>query len=761
MASFANQTQQKAEVDALGYNEYHEERGHNTLSVDVSGSNLNQAWLEISLNGGAFEEMRRWDQSVFEYPLTNAADQTVLSGVSIREAFSTHWEDSTRSRTILVFGENNSGSGQDLWWAEGTDFTDWTNAQEILNTSTKTEDPCVFEVDGSYYVLTEEEGGVVSQAHGNIAYRTANSRTIQSLSGVQQNYGGEGGGVIKRVASPNMWRWNDRYYITGEEHDTADKDMYCLIGETDPWRWEREKIVARVADYSAVSKHINLQALYIDKYGTLHGYSNQSQSSTGTFATRYMGTDTLANGAEYPQEPWTMSTASTADNTNRYNIGCIQRTFNNILVMANDMDDLTYIDMWDLKSVASTETISVTGGDTVSFEFYEPSLFPGDTIEWRIAVENSDGTVDRSTMMTFDIVDGTPGGAYVDGHTSWEAGTNSKTNTYYDALNLGIADDFEDGAVPSRYASPPSGTLSTSTTYSADEVTSLEWSGKTNSYMMTPMGNAIEHEVDGVAGWVRTALTSDRDSVGLALYGDASGATFQDSNWRGYFVDINASNGWLRILRADWTNGNTELTRETFSAVSGETFYYLLLYKDSSDVVHAEVYDEGMNQLVTSTVTDTTYTSGYPQLWCSGGGNSHYYDSIQLLTTDGTWDGALHDMGDATVSDDIGSFIVSSSVPSGETAEVKVQAYDGSGALLNETAWISLSGGSDEAITEAEGLTGNQFGVDFHLTGDIANDSPVSVMSYQLETASGTVGSVLSTSSGVLQSTGNRTLQTQ
>lgn len=394
MASFTL-SQTRDTIEHLGADKYHDTKGHNTFTADITGSNLNRAWVEIALNGGSFAPMKKFTKSDFLEAVTMSHTGTVISNISVREAFDVRYATYNQDKLVMVWGEDGA-PGSTLKWAESTtaDPTTFSNAQTVTitdNSDPRMEDPNLFydEYADTLYLFYESS----TTSDGEVAIYDAETLDGKSyvnprlIGGIQWDLG-------VKFASPNVWRYNDETFISGEEHDTADRDLMIAKGNT-PTSYTDYIISAQAADYSGITGHINMQSRYIDRYGKFHAYSNQELSG-GTWASRHMETTTYQNN--YPVEPWTMS----ADTTSTYTISNIFRPFNDIYVYGIKNSSKTEIVYWDISGTRIEKSLSSSGG-SVSFEFYEPSAPPGATVEWRVVAEDANGNVEKSQSKSFDI----------------------------------------------------------------------------------------------------------------------------------------------------------------------------------------------------------------------------------------------------------------------------------------------------------------------------------------------------------------------
>lgn len=392
MASIAL-TQSKESIDSLGSMHFDDNRGHNTLSADISGSNLSHAWIEVSLNELAFQEYVEFTASDYKIPLNNAADGTAISNISVRECQDIRYVTEDRDRLVMVYGEDGS-PGQTIKWAESTnaDKTAFDNVQTAYNaTYSQAEDPNWF---------YDQETG---KLHMFVETQTSPNKVsvLDAVTDEGQSYdnetliGGDSWTPGDTFHSPTAWRHNGNLFIAGEEHDTTEKDLMIAKG-TGPRSWDKSIISMDVADYSSIDKHINLQSLYIDRTGRLHAYTNNLQSD-GNWATRYVWTESYDTDG-FPVENWNLPT----DRTTGKNIGLMFRDFNEMWVYGYDKSDQTQILYWELPGSRIDKTLASDGG-SVSWEFYEPTAPSSSTIDWRVAVEDANGNVERSSSKRFYI----------------------------------------------------------------------------------------------------------------------------------------------------------------------------------------------------------------------------------------------------------------------------------------------------------------------------------------------------------------------
>jgi hypothetical protein len=390
MATFTL-SQGKDAIEQLSSDYYHDTRGHNTLTADIEGTDLSHAWAEIAVQGDPLEPMRHVDSQAYKDALTRPPDGTAISGISVRESIDVRYESDEQDTLLLVWGSNNS---TDIYRADSADDpTTFGNAQLVHSASgpdTQVEDPNWW-LDRDTYTLhlVYENAG----SPNTVAVWDADTPSGLNYSN-QSVIGADNWDLGISFASPILWVYNDQLYITGEEHDTADRDLMVAKG-SDVRTWDDYQIVAESANHSEIDSHINLQSVYIDRYGTLHGYSNQLLSN-GNWASRYWGTSSWTSDG-YPSSPW-----DKGDPNENQNVGGILRLFNECYVYAHDPAANDAIHYWHLPGSRIEESVS-SGGETVEFEFFEPTLPQGTTVEWRIAVEDTGGSVDRSGTKTFDV----------------------------------------------------------------------------------------------------------------------------------------------------------------------------------------------------------------------------------------------------------------------------------------------------------------------------------------------------------------------
>lgn len=409
--------QEKENVEHLGRNVYHESEGHNTLSADIEGSNLSKAWLEFSLNGGEFQKMREFNRDDFEEPLDRSPDGTALDDISVREAFAIAWASDDQERLVMNFGEHGN-PGEKIYWAEspGGDPTTFTNPEEIINegadgeTEDHAEDPCWFYHRSSDTLYMWYEAGSASGT-GYLAIREASSREGKDWTRKKTIGGNEWTLDSPRewpdspeLASPSYWEWNGELFLSGEEHYTNENNNsdnsshvreLIIAKALDPLTYSEYKIKSDNDDYENLVGHVNMHALWISKDGVFHCYSHQELENQ--WGIRYMQTPDFDEDG-YPDDPWYMSDANWD-----WNIGDMLRVFNGFFVYAWEKDgDRDRIDYWELDGSVIEKNLDESGG-TIEFEYYEPTAPPNSEIKWRVAVQDEDGIIYRSSPEQFGV----------------------------------------------------------------------------------------------------------------------------------------------------------------------------------------------------------------------------------------------------------------------------------------------------------------------------------------------------------------------
>jgi len=389
-------SQSKGQVAHLGQAVFDSKRGHNRLTADISGSSLSRAWLEVNPNGEGWEDYLSFGESEFRQAIQTAHDGVALDPQNdIREALDVIWASDAHDRLVMVYGDDSGGSGTEIWWAESPDGdpTSFGSEERIIDESDKAEDPnWLYDRPSRTLFLYHED----NPGHGEVAVRPANSRDGKTY-GAKTVIGGPQWDIGIPFASPQAWRYNGQYFVGGEEHASTKADGRDLIiaKGPDPTTFHNGKIVTTTDDYPFIEDHINLQATYIDKTDTLHGYTNVDDGTQ--FDSYYLKATGFNAG-------WPTS-FSIPNEAAGYNIGCILSMFNRVVVYGFDPDVPTQIVYWELNGTRDERSLA-DSGEQVSWTFYEPAMTPNSTVEWRVAVEDDGGDVERSETRSFEIDSG-------------------------------------------------------------------------------------------------------------------------------------------------------------------------------------------------------------------------------------------------------------------------------------------------------------------------------------------------------------------
>ncbi|MFC7216456.1 hypothetical protein ACFQO4_20570 [Saliphagus sp. GCM10025334] len=339
--------------------------------------------------------MSEYGEADYLEPLNRTPDSVVIDNISVRECMDIRQPDPTDDRLVMIYGENQR-PGQNLVWAEspGGDLTQFQNTETVFTaTHEQSEDPNWF------YDPETETLHLYYESHANPnKVGVLNAETLEGKNYTNEiTLGGSDWDLERTFNSPTVWRHNDSLYMAGEEHDSGIGNLFIAKG-SGPRTWNDYVIAAKTNDYSSIDNHINLQTMTIDRNGRIHGYTNNLQSD-GEWASRYMTTESYdTNG--FPSEPWSIS----SDRITSHNIGLIYQRFNERHVYGSPTASNDKIEYWELSGSVIERSLSSSGG-SVEWEYYEPTVPVGSTIEWRVAVEDTSGNIDRSETLAFDVVD--------------------------------------------------------------------------------------------------------------------------------------------------------------------------------------------------------------------------------------------------------------------------------------------------------------------------------------------------------------------
>jgi len=393
-------SQQKQQVNPLRRGNFDDSIGHNTVTADISGSNLSTAYVEVSLNGGPYETLQTWGPSDLAELANRSSDGTAISGISVREAGTVRWRDAGRNELQLFYGTNANDGSEVIKKAEGAGPDSVSSPVTVVqDNSFKHQDPTVwYNNDTGQLHLLHEHGlnGSVTD-HGEVAVYDAAGLDGESWSN-KRLVGDGDGGITETVASPNTFTLNGDHFLLGEEHDSGNFDLLAAKGSSVD-SYSQTKIVAQASDYSAVDIHVNLQgpATYT-KDGTILAYSNVKYNSDGDYASAPLTTGSFDTDG-FPVN-WTLGPRT--DTT----VLALTRFFNSLRVYADEGQNNSSIEYWDLSGSRDERSLG-SSPETVSFDIFEPTLFDGDTVSWRVVVEQADGTTTTSPSLSFDIT-GTP-----------------------------------------------------------------------------------------------------------------------------------------------------------------------------------------------------------------------------------------------------------------------------------------------------------------------------------------------------------------
>lgn len=404
MATFSDLSQEKDVVEALRQDHDHLTRGHNTLSATISGSTLDHAELEFRLDGADWQRMVVFGEEAAQQPIDEPSDGTILTGVSLREAFDIRWVDwEKQDRLIIIWGaqENpDTGTGEELWWAESPDGnpTSFDNEQVVYSEEgeeeSKVEDPKWFydEIDDVLRVYFEDGGpGITATEHGHIGILDADTKEGKSYSN-KRVIGGENWNLDETFASPNVFKFDGAYFITGEEHDTNNQNMLIAKGPS-PIDFTQSIISASQRRLDDFDRHINQSDNWLTADKRFFVYTGYFDGSGWVDAPLY--TDTFTGG--YPSPPWT-DVGGSID----VSLGATLRGFNEMFVYGADSGSNTDIEYWELDGTVVTEELDDLGG-TVSFNYYQPAVPPDSTVDWRIVAVEDDGTESTSETTSFSV----------------------------------------------------------------------------------------------------------------------------------------------------------------------------------------------------------------------------------------------------------------------------------------------------------------------------------------------------------------------
>jgi len=441
-------SQQKQQVNPLRRGNFDDSVGHNTVTADISGSNLSTAYVEVSLNGGPYETLQTWGPSDLEELANRSSDGTAISNISLREAGAVRWRDAGRNELQLFYGTNANDGTEVIKKAEGTGPDSVSSPTTVLqDDSVKHQDPTVwYDNDTGNLHLLHEHGlnGSVSD-HGEIGIYDAAGLDGESWSN-KRLVGDGDGGITATVASPNTFTLNGNHFLLGEEHDSGNFDLLAAKGSSVD-SYSQTKIVAQASDYPDVDIHVNLQgpATYT-KDGTILAYSNVKYSSDGNYASAPLTTGSFDTDG-FPVN-WTLGPRTDTS------VVALARFFNSIRVYADESQNNSSIEYWDLSGSRDERSLGSSPA-TVSFDIFEPTLFDGDTVSWRVVVEQADGTTTTSSSMSFDITGTANFGVSIDSISPNPASpgqtvdiqttvTNDGTGTATQDITLSVAGTQED-----------------------------------------------------------------------------------------------------------------------------------------------------------------------------------------------------------------------------------------------------------------------------------------------------------------------------
>lgn len=389
MATFTTY-QRRSAVEYLGGDVDHLRKGHNTLEADIEGTDLSHAWIEFDLDGSGFETMCEFGVEEARH-FQDAPDGTAISNISCREGMGVRYTTTSQNELRLVYGDNN---GTDVYVATSSgDPTSFGSPTLVHSEPDKAESPAWFYDDGDGTLhLYFEDSGPDSLAHGYVAIFDADTTAGESYSN-KRLIGGDKWPMDELFASPYAWQFNDNYFISGELVDAPVSNLQIAKGP-EPDDFNENIIAADANDFPKIDRHIAMKDKWVSADGTFYSYINPVWESDGNYGSAPFWTSEYSNN--YPVN-WNLEGRHLD-----YVATAVLDLFNEKYVYGLNVNEKDRIYYWHLSGTPVEESVPSSGG-SVSFEYYQPSVPPGSTITWRVAVEKTDGTVERSASKSFDV----------------------------------------------------------------------------------------------------------------------------------------------------------------------------------------------------------------------------------------------------------------------------------------------------------------------------------------------------------------------
>jgi len=380
-------SQQKSQTEALVRREY-DSKGVNTLSATVNSSNIQEVQLEVSRNGGAYERAQKFDESSLENVDFSNPDGTVNSNIpgGIREGFAVFWDDPQQDRLLLIYG--NTSTPKEMKWAESPtgDPTTFQNYQTVFTNPDggNMESPTVFWDGTTLHGYYESD-----RSNFLVDHMTADTRTGDTNWTVQST-------LPSAFASPEAWRYEGEAYVSGEywEQNTDENNLVVWNGHKHG-QLDEEKIVAFSNNFS-FQRHLAIKSIFHDAQGNMYAFANARWSDGEFDNLTFYSKDRDADG--YPIN-WQAGSRKTVGGNSLH--GLVE-LFNRKVLYGFPPDN-SALYYWEMPSTTRSRSIS-TAGETVSFDYYETALSPGDSLSWRVVGIKDDGTEVVSDAQTFDVV---------------------------------------------------------------------------------------------------------------------------------------------------------------------------------------------------------------------------------------------------------------------------------------------------------------------------------------------------------------------
>lgn len=378
LPSVTDCTQTKDTIYPLRWKEYHDSRGHNFLTCNVSDDNLDYSYVKADYKSG-FEKLKEYNFTDLINQTKNLISDRTHEGPDFYRLGENDWR--------MYYANDDNAPDDVIKYATGTNSSSFSNPSTIIDEEDRDEDVDVIRRNNEWYLWSE--GGNLSKDdqpnHNVTVYRSDNGIDIP------QNYS-----TYRQKASPFVYEYNDIYYNRLEDQNTTFLDQYTvshnklrLSLNPDQFLYKNQYMAMNCTSTENVYNHCTPKGIFIDKNGVQHNYLSSGVPPDGDLEFVYATTKGMPGG-------WN-TTIIDGYGSNNFNIIPLFNDFN--IIRENGATPQLY----KLNGSVEKNYFDSGGIYNYTYEFYEPALLNGTSIDWKMCAVDDNGNEKCGSTLTFNV----------------------------------------------------------------------------------------------------------------------------------------------------------------------------------------------------------------------------------------------------------------------------------------------------------------------------------------------------------------------